>query len=142
MSTWAVPSTTTESNGTDGRIAAIERASPPASRRAVEGPFRRQPPAHGSVRCVRLQGDRRRLPGVVRDRGARSPVVRRPDPIERVGPRLAGEHDRLPHEPPEEPQVRDDAEDDSLVQGGRQALERFRAIAPVGDDLREHRVEP
>ena len=111
------PSTTTD-------VEALRRARSPRSsgscRRPragrVDGPFRRQPPAHGSALVPGRSAVAAARPGVVGDRGAVGPVVRRPDPVQRVRPRLAGQHHRLADEPAEEPQVRDDPEDERLVQ--------------------------
>ena len=61
--------------------------------------------------------------------------------IERVGPRLPREHDRLADEPAQEPQVGHDPQHDRVVEGARQACEGRRAVRPPRDDLGEHRVE-
>ena len=79
---------------------------------------------------------------MVGDHDTIRPVVRRPDPVQRVGSRFAGEHHGLAHEPAKEPQVRDEAEDDRLVERSSQAFECFSPIATVRDDLGQHRVEP
>jgi hypothetical protein len=61
---------------------------------------------------------------------------------EGVRPRLASEDDRLADQPAQEPQVRDGAEDDRVVEGTCEPLKGDGAIRAPGDDLGQHRVEP
>ena len=110
---------------------------------------RRSIASHRTTGHRRVRGGRPRSqdttgrgPGRVRDRRPLGPVVGRPDPIERVDAGCAVTDDGLPDQPAQEPQVRDEAKDDSLVERRRSAGQRFVTIGAPRDDLREHRVEP
>ena len=115
---------TASSSGTD-------RSQPRRPRGGRAG--RVEPPAAGPRVVVRsaapVPASRRAAvrPGRVRDRGPVRPVVRRPDPLERVDAGLAVADDRLADEPAQEPQVRHEPEDDRLVEGGGQASQRLVA---------------
>ncbi len=106
----------------------------PDPRRAVEPPATE--PTGAGERASR------RLPGRVRGLRPGSPVVRRPDPRERVDPHPAFAHRGLAHEPAQESQVRRQPEHDGSVERRRQAIEGLGAVRAVGDDLGQHRVEP
>ena len=147
MSTWTRSPTRTASKPTTPSAepsdrAGTDRSTPSASSRIEPGPLSRHAPVQVSAPAsAPVERGRRGRPGVVRDRGPLGPVVRRPDPVERVGPRGAVADDRLADQPAQEPQVRHEPQDDGLVERRRQPVERLGARRAPGDDLGEHRVE-
>src|SRR5207253_3538542 len=73
-----------------------------------------------------LSGDLPRLVGYL---GPRRPVGGRPEPLEGVDADVAVEDHGLSNEPSQEPQVRDQAEDDGLVE---RDPESFECLGPIG----------
>ena len=80
-------------------------------------------------------------PGVLRDGAQARPVVWRPDVAERLGPGEALSDRRLADQPAQEPQVRDEAQDDGLVERLLEAGEGGLAVFARRYDLGQQRVE-